>query len=152
LRVPAEASDRLRETVNTDVCVVAATHRDLRTLAQEGKFRQDLFYRLAVCTIELPPLRERGEDLPVLARHFLTRYSREFGKDVREIAPEAMARLRAYSWPGNIRELQSVVKQALWHASGTILVAAFLPDLSGTRTAVTARLRGCSALPVRPCA
>jgi DNA-binding NtrC family response regulator len=118
------------ETVQTDVRVIAATHRDLRALAAEGKFRQDLYYRLAVFTIDLPPLRERGEDLPILARHFLARYSREFGKTVHAIAPDAMAQLRSHDWPGNIRELQSVMKQALLRASGNVLVAAFLPDLT----------------------
>jgi DNA-binding NtrC family response regulator len=118
------------ETVHTDVRVIAATHRDLRTLAAEGKFRADLFYRLAVCTIELPPLRERNDDLPILVEHFLARYNREFGKDVRHIAPDAMAQLRAYSWPGNIRELQSVIKQALLRARGSVLLATFLPELS----------------------
>jgi DNA-binding NtrC family response regulator len=117
------------ESVRTDVRVIAATHRDLRALAVAGTFRLDLYYRLAVFTIDLPPLRERSEDLPVLARHFLARYSRELRKDVREIAPEAMERLRAHSWPGNIRELQSVLKQALLRASGAVLLAGFLPDL-----------------------
>jgi DNA-binding NtrC family response regulator len=117
------------ETVHTNVRVLAATHRDLRALAAEEKFRSDLYYRLAVCTIELPPLRERGEDLPILARHFLARYSREFGKDVHDVAPDAMAKLRAHNWPGNIRELQSVLKQALLRANGTVLVSAFLPEL-----------------------
>jgi two-component system nitrogen regulation response regulator GlnG len=118
------------ETIRTDVRIVAATHRDLPALAAEGKFRQDLYYRLAVCTIELPPLRDRAEDLPILARHFLARYNREFGKDVREIAPEAMARLAAHSWPGNIRELQSVLKQALLRVHGAVLVPSALPELS----------------------
>ncbi|AKU93827.1 Response regulator of zinc sigma-54-dependent two-component system [Labilithrix luteola] len=117
------------ETVRTDVRIIAATHRDLRALAAEGKFRSDLYYRLAVCTVHLPPLRERGEDLAVLTRHFLARASREFGKDVRAVAPEALDRLRAYSWPGNVRELQSVVKQALLRASGNVLLPNFLPEL-----------------------
>src|SRR6266567_1247518 len=91
------------ETVRTDVRLIAATHRDLKTWSEEGKFRPDLYYRLGVFTIELPPLRERGEDLPVLAQHYLRRYSRELGRDVRQVAPEAMTRLRGYSWPGNIR-------------------------------------------------
>ena len=121
------------ETVRTDVRVIAATHRDLRARAAERKFRLDLYYRLAVCTIDLPPLRERGEDLAVLTRHFLARYSREFGKDVHDVAPDAMAKLRAHDWPGNIRELQSVLKQALLRANGTVLVAAFLPGLSPER-------------------
>jgi two-component system nitrogen regulation response regulator GlnG len=117
------------DIVHTDVRVLASTHRDLRALAAQGRFREDLFYRLAIVTIHLPPLRERGDDLPILARHFLGRYNREFGKDVREIEPDAMARLRAYSWPGNVRELQSVLKQALLRASGRVLLSDFLPDL-----------------------
>ena len=117
------------ETVQTDVRIIAATHRDLRALAAEGKFRPDLYYRLAVCTIELPPLRERNEDLPILARHFLARYNRQFGKEIQDVAPEALERLRSYDWPGNIRELQSVLKQALLRASGSVLLAGFLPEL-----------------------
>ena len=118
------------ETIRTDVRIIAATHRDLRALVAEGKFRADLFYRLAVCTIDLPPLRERGEDLPLLAHHFLSQYGRELGRDVREIAPEAMERLCAYAWPGNVRELQSVMKQALLRARGRVLHPGSLPDLS----------------------
>jgi DNA-binding NtrC family response regulator len=121
------------ESVHTDVRVIAATHRDLRGLAAEGKFRADLFYRLAVCTIELPPLRERIDDLPVLVEHFLARYNREFAKDIRQIAPDAMALLRAHTWPGNVRELQSVLKQALLRARGNVLVAASLPELAPTK-------------------
>ena len=121
------------ETIHTDVRLIAATHRDLKTWSEEGKFRSDLFYRLGVFTIHLPPLRERGDDLPLLARHHLRRFNRELGRDVRQVAPEAMARLREYSWPGNIRELQSVLKQALLQASGTVLLPSFLPEpLGGT--------------------
>src|SRR3954467_6983424 len=104
------------ETVRTDVRLIAATHRDLMALSAEGKFRPDLYYRLGVFTIDLPPLRERGDDLPLLVQHYLQRFGRELGRDVREIAPEALATLQGYSWPGNIRELQSVLKQALLHA------------------------------------
>jgi two-component system nitrogen regulation response regulator GlnG len=119
------------ETIRTDVRLIAATHRDLRARAAEDKFRPDLYYRLGVFTIHLPPLRERSEDLPILVQHFLRRFSAEFDREVREIAPEAMARLRAYHWPGNIRELQSVLRQALLRASGTVLLPAFLPELVG---------------------
>jgi DNA-binding NtrC family response regulator len=118
------------ETIRADVRIIAATHRDLRVLSAEGKFRSDLYFRLAVCTIELPPLRERGEDVEMLARHFLARHGPEFAKDVQDIAPEALVRLRAYEWPGNVRELQSVIKQALLRANGSVLLASFLPDLS----------------------
>jgi DNA-binding NtrC family response regulator len=119
------------ETIRTDVRLIASTHRDLRVRAAEDKFRPDLYYRLGVFTIQLPPLRDRLEDLPILVQHYLRRFSAELGREVREIAPEAMARLRAYPWPGNIRELQSVLRQALLRASGTALLPAFLPDLSG---------------------
>jgi DNA-binding NtrC family response regulator len=98
------------ETIRTDVRLIAATHRDLKALSAEGKYRADLYYRLGVFTIHLPPLRERGDDLPLLVRHYLRRYSRELGREVQEVAPEALERLRCYSWPGNIRELQSVLK------------------------------------------
>ena len=119
------------ETIRTDVRLIAATHRDLKAWSAEGKFRPDLYYRLGVFTIHLPPLRERGDDLPLLVQHYLRRFSRELGREVREVAPEALERLRSYSWPGNIRELQSVLKQALLQASGTVLLPAFLPELAG---------------------
>jgi DNA-binding NtrC family response regulator len=118
------------ETIRTDVRLIASTHRDLRARAAEDKFRPDLYYRLGVFTIHLPPLRERGDDLPMLVQHYLRRFSDEYGREVREIAPDALARLRAYPWPGNIRELQSVLRQALLRASGTVLLPAFLPELA----------------------
>ena len=117
------------ETVRTDVRIIAATHRDLAAWSAEGKFRPDLYYRLGVFTVRLPPLRERGDDLPLLVRHYLRRFSRELGREVREVAPEALERLRGYGWPGNIRELQSVLKQALLRANGPTLLPAFLPEL-----------------------
>jgi DNA-binding NtrC family response regulator len=119
------------ETIRTDVRLVAATHRDLKTWSEERKFRPDLYYRLGVFTIQLPPLRERGDDLPLLVRHYVQRFSRELGREVREVAPEALERLRGYDWPGNIRELQSVLKQALLRASGPVLLPAFLPESLG---------------------
>jgi DNA-binding NtrC family response regulator len=116
------------ETIRTDIRLIAATHRDLKAWSEEGKFRPDLYYRLGVFTIHLPPLRQRGDDLPLLIRHFLRRFGRELGRDVREAAPEALERLRAYHWPGNVRELQSVLKQALLQGSGNVLLPAFLPQ------------------------
>src|SRR5438128_3086949 len=118
------------ETVQTDVRLIAATHRDLKAWSAEEKFRPDLYHRLSVFTIHLPPLRERGDDLPMLIQHYLRRYNRELGREVRDVAPEALERLRNGSWPGNIRELQSVLKQALLQASGTVLLPAFLPELT----------------------
>jgi DNA-binding NtrC family response regulator len=119
------------ETIRTDVRLIAATHRDLMAWSEEGKFRPDLYYRLGVFTIHLPPLRERGDDLPLLVRHYVRRFSRELGREVQDVAPEALERLKGYPWPGNIRELQSVLKQALLRASGPVLLPAFLPDLPG---------------------
>ncbi|SIO62386.1 two-component system, NtrC family, nitrogen regulation response regulator GlnG [Singulisphaera sp. GP187] len=115
------------ETVRTDVRLIAATHRDLKAYCEEAKFRPDLYYRLGVFTIHLPALRERGDDLPMLVMLYVRRFSRELGREVREVDPEAMERLCDYSWPGNVRELQSVLKQALLRASGTVLLSAFLP-------------------------
>jgi two-component system nitrogen regulation response regulator GlnG len=116
------------ETVRTDVRLIAATNRDLKAWSAEGKFRQDLYYRLSVFTIQLPALRERGDDLMMLVQHYLRRFSRELGREVQEVTPEAMELLRGYPWPGNVRELQGVLKQALLQATGTILVPAFLPE------------------------
>jgi two-component system nitrogen regulation response regulator GlnG len=128
-----QAFERLggNEPVQSDVRLIAATHRDLKAWSEEGKFRPDLYYRLNTFTIHLPPLRERGGDLLPLVRHYLRRFSRDLGREVREVAPEALERLRRHSWPGNIRELQSVLKQALLQASGTSLLPAFLPAFPG---------------------
>jgi two-component system nitrogen regulation response regulator GlnG len=115
------------ETVRTDVRLIAATHRDLKGWAADGKFRPDLYYRLSVFTIHLPPLRDRGGDLEILVDLFVRRFSQELGRDVREVAPDALKRLSACSWPGNVRELQSVLKQALLRATGAVLLPEFLP-------------------------
>jgi two-component system, NtrC family, response regulator AtoC len=130
------------ETVRTDVRVIAATNRDLKAWSEEGKFRPDLYYRLSVFTIHLPPLRERGDDLAVLVRHYVRRFGRELGHEVSEVSPQALERLRAYSWPGNIRELQSILKQALLRASGPVLLPTFLPDLTGPSAPTTAAPSG----------
>src|SRR5207248_592229 len=119
------------ETVRTDVRLIAATHRDLKAWSDAGRFRPDLYYRLGLFSIHLPPVRERGADLPLLVRHYLRRFSRELGRQVQEVAPDTLERLCGYPWPGNIRELQSVLKQALLQASGPVLLPAFLPGLSG---------------------
>jgi len=116
------------ESIRVNVRVIASTHRDLKSA--ENKFRSDLYYRLSAFTIHLAPLRDRLEDLPVLVKHFLARFSREMGRDATEIAADALERLRAYPWPGNIRELQNVLRQALLRATGTVLLSSFLPDLS----------------------
>jgi two-component system nitrogen regulation response regulator GlnG len=119
------------ETIHTDVRVIAATNRDLAAAVTAGHFRQDLYYRLSVFGIHLPPLRQRGEDLTLLVRHYVRRFARELGREVRDVAPETLELLRAYPWPGNVRELQSVVKQALLRATGPLLVPEFLPSPLG---------------------
>jgi two-component system nitrogen regulation response regulator GlnG len=116
------------ETIQTDVRLIAATNRNLEALVAAGQFRGDLFYRLSVFTIRLPPLRERGDDLPVLVDHLIKRYRHELGKDVQQASPEALALLQRYSWPGNVRELQSVLKQAILQATGPVLIPEFLPS------------------------
>jgi len=133
------------ELVRTDVRLIAATHRDLESWSKEGKYRPDLFYRLSVFTIRLPPLRERGEDLPMLVDHYVRRFNRELVREIREVTPEALGRLRDYPWPGNIRELQSVLKQAMLRAAGPVLVPAFLPEklldvVESTATAETSEV------------
>jgi DNA-binding NtrC family response regulator len=117
------------ETIRTDVRLVAATHRDLKQWSDEGKFRADLYHRISVGTVNLPPLRERGDDLPMLVRHHLRRFSREMGREAVEISLAAMDRLRSYAWPGNVRELQNVLRQALLRTRGQVLLPEFLPEL-----------------------
>ena len=136
------------ETVRTDVRLIAATHRDLKSWSAEGKFRPDLYYRLSVFTIHLPPLRERGDDLLLLLQFFLRRFSNDLEREVHEVAPDALERLRGYSWPGNVRELQSVLKQALLKTPGAVLLAAFLPADLGP--AAPNSEGGQTAPPVRP--
>jgi DNA-binding NtrC family response regulator len=114
------------ETVQTNVRLIAATNRDLEQMVAAGTFRSDLYYRLSVFTLQLPPLRERLGDLALLVDHFVRRFARELGKDVHSVHPDALELLRRYSWPGNLRELQSVIKQALLEAAGPFLLADFL--------------------------
>ena len=116
------------EPIKVDVRIIAATNRNLEEMVAAGGFRSDLYYRLNVYTISLPRLRDRPGDLPVLAEHFLRRFCQELGKDIRSIAPAAVELLTSYSWPGNVRELQSVLKKAILHASGSVLLAEFLPE------------------------
>jgi two-component system nitrogen regulation response regulator GlnG len=123
------------EPVQTDVRVIAATNADLEKLVEDGRFRRDLYFRLNVFAIQLPPLRDRGGDIDLLIEHYLTRFGREFGKPVREVAPEALAALRAYPWPGNVRELQSALKQALLYMRGSVLAVDYLPAAVAGRAA-----------------
>jgi transcriptional regulator with GAF, ATPase, and Fis domain len=109
--------------IRVDVRVVAATNRDLRKAVKEGRFREDLYYRLQVLELELPPLRVRTGDVPLLARHFMDRYRTEFRKPVSDLAPDAVKRLEAHGWPGNVRELRNAVERAVLLADGSVLRA-----------------------------
>ncbi|MHB0958571.1 MAG: sigma-54-dependent transcriptional regulator [Pirellulaceae bacterium] len=116
------------ETVESDVWIVAATNRDLEAMVANGQFRADLYFRLNGFPITLPPLRERGSDIPLLVEHFLAVFARELGKPLTEVSTEAMELLAGYAWPGNVRELQSVLRQAMLQATGPVLLAEFLPQ------------------------
>src|ERR1700740_291218 len=114
--------------LQVDVRIIAATNVDLRQLVRDGKFREDLFYRLNVITIDLPPLRQRKEDIPLLVEHFLHKYSQENERQYRRITPEALRPMISYSWPGNVRELENVVERAVVLSSGTEIGVDLLPD------------------------
>jgi two-component system, NtrC family, response regulator AtoC len=116
------------KTIHVDVRLVAATNRDLKALIAEGRFREDLYYRLAVVPMALPPLRDRREDIPPLVTHFIEKYDRRLGKHVEGIEPEALQLLLSYAWPGNIRELENLMERSVLFADGPIILAASLPD------------------------
>lgn len=115
------------ESISVDVRIIAATNQDLEQRIEQGRFRKDLYYRLRGVAIHLPPLRERREDIPLLAAHFLARCSRQLDVGVQSISPEAIALLSKHSWPGNIRELQATIREALLRSSGSVLLPEFLP-------------------------
>jgi two-component system nitrogen regulation response regulator GlnG len=115
------------ETVETDVRIIAATNTDLEKRVSVGRFRQDLFFRLNVFPIGLPPLRDRGDDLDLLVDHYVRRFGAELGKPETAVPSETLAVLHGYNWPGNVRELQSALKQALLQMRGSLLLPEFLP-------------------------
>jgi DNA-binding NtrC family response regulator len=114
--------------LETDVRLVAATNSDLRVMVDEGDFREDLYYRLNVVTLKVPPLRERGEDIALLAMYFLRRFADELGREVSGIAPEALALMQQYAWPGNVRELQNAMERGVLFCKGAVLQVDDLPD------------------------
>jgi len=122
-------------THTIDVHVIAATHRNLRDLAADGKFREDLFYRLSMIEIDLPPLGDRKEDLPLLERHFLQQFSTKYGKPLRGISRRAQLVLSRYSWPGNVRELENVIGNACIMAQSEVLDETDFPESIRTQTA-----------------
>ena len=117
------------DPIRVDVRVVAATNRDLEAGIREGRFREDLYYRLNVVTLTLPALRERPEDIPFLVDHFLTKYAGELGE--RAVSAEALERLLGYGWPGNVRELENVVQHAMVMAAGGVILPEHLPIAAG---------------------
>jgi len=116
------------ETIKVDVRIIAATNVDLRRLTDEGRFREDLYYRLHVITVQLPALRERKDDIPLLIQHFLVKYGEENRKPNLELAPEALDLLMDYDWPGNVRELQNVIERAAVLSSGSRIDVDLVPD------------------------
>ena len=121
--------------IQVDVRIVAATNVDLRQMVREGKFREDLFYRLNVISIDLPPLRQRKEDIPLLAEFFLRRYSDENQRSMRQLSPETLRQLLNYAWPGNVRELENVIERAVVLSSGPEIGPDLLPDQLTGRSA-----------------
>ncbi len=116
------------EMIRVDVRIIAATNVDLRRMVEDGRFREDLFYRLHVITVQLPPLRERKDDIPPLVQHFLTKYAEENNRGELELAPDALDLLMDYEWPGNVRELENVIERAVVLSSGSRIDASLVPD------------------------
>ncbi len=113
--------------IHVDVCIIASTNRVLRALVEQGEFREDLFYRLNIFPVTLPPLRDRPEDIPLLAEYFIGQYNQEFHKDVTGVDKTAVAIMQAYRWPGNVRELRNMVERAMLMARGGRLTLGDLP-------------------------
>jgi transcriptional regulator with PAS, ATPase and Fis domain len=124
---------------------IAATHRDLKEDVEKGLFRQDLYYRLNVITIKLPPLTDREGDIPMLANHFLIKSSLAMKKDIHEIERDAMNLLSQYSWPGNIRELENVIESAVALETGSVIRPDSLPEYMRTLSIETYRQRSSDA-------
>jgi len=116
------------ETIKVDARIIAATNVDLRKMVDDGRFREDLYYRLHVITIQLPPLRDRKSDIPLLAQHFLTKYGEENGKRELELTADALDLLMDYDWPGNVRELENVIERAVVLSSGSRIGADLIPS------------------------
>jgi DNA-binding NtrC family response regulator len=130
-----------RQTVKVDVRVISATNRDLNDEIRTGRFREDLYYRLNVVSLRIPPLRERREDIPALVRHFLARIAASEGVDVRDITDDALSLLRDFDWPGNVRQLQNAVFRAAVLCDGPVLAARDFPQLMARTDSVGGPLR-----------
>ncbi len=115
------------EEIPVDVRIIAATNLDLKRRIEEGKFREELYYRLNVISFEMPPLRKRVEDIPLLVQHFLQKYCQQMGKKMKRLAPEVISYLEAYAWPGNVRELENVIERVVAIEERETITAASLP-------------------------
>jgi two-component system response regulator HydG len=125
------------QTLDVDVRIIAATNKELLQEVKTGRFREDLYYRLNVIPIHLPPLRDRGNDIPLLARHFLRRFAKEQGKEVSGFSPEVMRMLLDYSWPGNVRELENSIEHATVLAKGQQVEVSDLPAILHSVTSIS---------------
>jgi len=134
------------DTIRVDVRLIAATNADIEALVRRGEFREDLYYRLNVITLQLPPLRDRSEDIPLLARHFLRTYADENAKAMQSISPAALEMLLDYRWPGNVRELENAIERAVVLSSGEVLEVDLLPAAVRTGAAAGANGRHPSSL------
>lgn len=119
------------EDIVVDTRVIAATNKDLSSLVKEGRFREDLFYRLNILTVKLPPLCERKEDIPILAEYFLKKFSNDFGKEISRFSDSAMSKLMKYDFPGNVRELENIVERAIAMEQTKVILPETLPELKG---------------------
>jgi two-component system response regulator AtoC len=136
LRVLQENEIRMvgdSKSMKIDVRVIAATARDLEEEAKKGTFREDLYYRLNVLSIKIPPLRDRSEDIPLLCEHFIKRFNTTLGKNIKGIAPAAMSRMLEYNWPGNVRELENAIERAAVLAEDALLLPEHFPVELGQR-------------------
>src|SRR5205085_567167 len=135
------------ETIKVDVRVVSATNRNLEKMIEEGEFREDLYYRLNVFPIHLPPLRDRLDDLPVLTNHFISKFARQMGVPPAGASADAMAKLREYSWPGNVRELENIVERGMILARGAPLQASHLDFVRRAQSGASANQSGSVPVP-----
>jgi transcriptional regulator with PAS, ATPase and Fis domain len=123
------------QTQSVDLRVIAATNRDLRRMVTEGTFQEDLFYRLSVIPIAIPPLRERREDIPALVEHFVRKHTQRTGKAIDQVSAEALAALQAYDWPGNVRELENTIERAVVLATTRVISAGQIQMLGASSAA-----------------
>src|SRR5690606_48322 len=135
--------------IAVDVRVICATHRDLKRQIEAGAFREDLYFRLNVFSVQLPPLKERREDIPLLAQHFVERFASEAGKRIRGVTPAAMEILQAYSWPGNIRELRNTMERGVILCDGDMIDESHLPPEMEPASSTGAVIKLSLGMPLR---